>query len=927
MMNMYRMLSVLFVIAIYACSTTAQDLPGKGADQNGLRIPATENTQHLKNFERITVYAETPPWTITNTDVDKGDFVLIFASGKAKFGQYLDPAIFRLFIKIEDHLSFIIPKNPSYFSTVYSGRLKFATGHSPKTKTPEVIDSIWYRNNSGSYRVDIFVIAASNEMYLPAALNDVARSNRKDEIFQSQVKAFNGPTKAELKRETADALKSAWFRTVHYSGRIKIIDALSERKETNAIFYCFNNVNKVGRPIHKMDHLSFIRAFGKLKDSRAVEKTGDYVLDPDPDIKTQALNTLGQIKDADNIEKVFPALNDKNPNLRWKAIHILGEIGNPKAAERISLLLADDDAMVRDSAESVLRQLGVSNEKIQGWKNKAEKLVKQPLTLDEVYRAKFEYQKAVIEKEELQAKLQSETDVKKELEGALNERELALKNKQQLVESLYENERELKSKFAQLNIAQQQSEEYQAELQRLNAKVQSLNAELKQAKTQTATENVQQELDKILEAKSKLEQESQNSQKKESMLRDEITGLNALAEKTRLEAEAAKKEVVALRNREKQLTTQVDELKQRLDRSLAPVLVVSKPINGSKIESPNTLLHFIAVDDKGIRDIDVSLNGNPVKIDRQRGLKVVSTDRKFSKKIDIVEKLQLQKGQNIIKITVVDIDGVSQEELIQVTRVKSRGHIWAIVIGINQYRNTRNLKYAVNDARAFKGYLKEYVGIPDERIFYLENQNATRDNIQSLLGTQLKRKASKEDTVIIFYAGHGAVETDPSNPDGDGFEKYLLPYDADLNDLYTTSISMDEIRKIFQRIRADRLIFIADTCYSGASGGRTMMASKTRANLSDKFYERISKGKGRVIISSCSANEISKEDDSLKHGVFSYYMLEGLKGRADQDADGIITVSELFSYISRKVPAASAQDQHPVKKGETEGELVIGRVK
>jgi hypothetical protein len=43
--------------------------------------------------------------------------------------------------------------------------------------------------------------------------------------------------------------------------------------------------------------------------------------------------------------------------------------------------------------------------------------------------------------------------------------------------------------------------------------------------------------------------------------------------------------------------------------------------------------------------------------------------------------------------------------------------------------------------------------------------------------------------------------------------------------------------------------------------------------------------------------------------------------------DGIITVSEVFSYLSRKVPQASDQDQHPVKKGETEGELVIGRVK
>ena len=74
-------------------------------------------------------------------------------------------------------------------------------------------------------------------------------------------------------------------------------------------------------------------------------------------------------------------------------------------------------------------------------------------------------------------------------------------------------------------------------------------------------------------------------------------------------------------------------------------------------------------------------------------------------------------------------------------------------------------------------------------------------------------------------------------------------------------------------------------------------------------------------------NEISKEDDKLRHGIFSYYLLEGLKGKADQDADGIINISELFGYISRKVPEASGQDQHPVKKGEIEGELVIGRIK
>ncbi len=160
--------------------------------------------------------------------------------------------------------------------------------------------------------------------------------------------------------------------------------------------------------------------------------------------------------------------------------------------------------------------------------------------------------------------------------------------------------------------------------------------------------------------------------------------------------------------------------------------------------------------------------------------------------------------------------------------------------------------------------------------------------------------------------------------DGDGFEKYPLAHEADLNDLYTTVISMDEIKKIFQRIRVERLIFIADTCYSGASGGRTILSSKTRASLSDSFYERITRGKARVSIASCSANEVSKEDDKLKHGVFTYYLIEGLRGRADYDKDGLITVEEIFGYLSKTVPNASRQDQHPIKKGVTEGEFIIG---
>jgi uncharacterized caspase-like protein len=195
------------------------------------------------------------------------------------------------------------------------------------------------------------------------------------------------------------------------------------------------------------------------------------------------------------------------------------------------------------------------------------------------------------------------------------------------------------------------------------------------------------------------------------------------------------------------------------------------------------------------------------------------------------------------------------------------------------------------------------------------------------LGTLLRRSAGKDDTVIIFLAGHGATDQDSSSPDGDGLEKYILPHNADPKDLYTSAMPMSEIARIFQRINSERLIFISDTCYSGGSGGRTIPIAGKRANISGIFWERLSQGKGRVILTASDANEVSVEKDELKHGVFTYYLLEGLRGKADLDKDKLITVDEVYRYVSTKVPQATGQNQHPVRKGETTGHIVLGVVK
>jgi uncharacterized caspase-like protein len=131
---------------------------------------------------------------------------------------------------------------------------------------------------------------------------------------------------------------------------------------------------------------------------------------------------------------------------------------------------------------------------------------------------------------------------------------------------------------------------------------------------------------------------------------------------------------------------------------------------------------------------------------------------------------------------------------------------------------------------------------------------------------------------------------------------------------------------IFGRIRADRLVFISDACFSGASGGRTTLSAGMRAgNLSEDFIEKLAQGRGRIILTSSGANEVSHESDQLGHGIFTYYLLKGLNGEADVDRDKLVSADEISLYLKKMVRDATKGTQNPVKKGDSEGVLIMGR--
>ena len=399
--------------------------------------------------------------------------------------------------------------------------------------------------------------------------------------------------------------------------------------------------------------------------------------------------------------------------------------------------------------------------------------------------------------------------------------------------------------------------------------------------------------------------------------------LNQLEEmKQQLEEERKKttllsEELLEKVSRERDLLDQLQEAKKD-----PPVIVVATPRDGTELEVGTISFAGVAEDDQGLKALQIFVNDNLIQAEVSRSIKVAAT--KPPSRLEFSERILLQPGKNEISVLATDTDGLTTERTLAVHYHEMRKNVWAVIVGIDNYQKNRHLKYAVNDARAFYDHLIQNNRIPEENVTLMVDEEATFARLRSTLGTHLKNKAGKEDMVIIYFAGHGACEKDVMSPDGDGLEKYILPCDADPKDLYGSALPMSEVSRIFSRISSERLIFIADACYSGASGGRTIRLTGMRSNLSDAFLDRIASGKGRVILTASGPNEISAENDELKHGVFTYFLLEGLGGKADTDKDGIITVDEVYRYVSREVPRATDQGQHPAKKGIVEGQLILG---
>jgi uncharacterized caspase-like protein len=255
---------------------------------------------------------------------------------------------------------------------------------------------------------------------------------------------------------------------------------------------------------------------------------------------------------------------------------------------------------------------------------------------------------------------------------------------------------------------------------------------------------------------------------------------------------------------------------------------------------------------------------------------------------------------------------------------------WAVVIGVSKYKDSRiaGLRYASDDARSFYDLLvsQQTGGYAPSRVKLLLDSDATVQGIRNALFNWLKQ-ALEEDMVTIYFAGHGSPES-PDSPNN----LFLLPYDAQYDDITTSGFPMWDIETALKRfIRAKKVVVIADACHSGGVGQSYDIARRGDRGLAvnpiSASIQNLSQlGDGIVVISASDDKQLSQEGQKWGggHGVFTYYLLKGLGGDADYNRDGHVTLGEIIPYLSEKVRRETGNAQSPTVAGKFDPALSIG---
>ena len=231
---------------------------------------------------------------------------------------------------------------------------------------------------------------------------------------------------------------------------------------------------------------------------------------------------------------------------------------------------------------------------------------------------------------------------------------------------------------------------------------------------------------------------------------------------------------------------------------------------------------------------------------------------------------------------------------------------WAVIIGIDKYKYSDQLNYAVKDAEAVKDMLISKFDFPEENIRYLMNEEATLTNIKLNLG-EVATSADENDRILVFYSGHGETMQG-----ADGSERgYIIPFEGRQDKPYATGFAMDEILTTSQLSKSKHMLFLMDACYSGLMTENRKGLAKPKG---DRTLLKLANQKARQIITAGGSGEQVIERDEWQHSAFTKNLLASLDDwEADGNGDGYVTADELGTHLRTSVTEDSDLLQTPQK--------------
>jgi hypothetical protein len=347
-------------------------------------------------------------------------------------------------------------------------------------------------------------------------------------------------------------------------------------------------------------------------------------------------------------------------------------------------------------------------------------------------------------------------------------------------------------------------------------------------------------------------------------------------------------------------------LTQDIRRSFSspPSVRIISPQGGESYEEETITITVGATDTGGGID-EIRLYHNDTAVSgSHRGVKIIPAGNRLEK----IYQVALLPGENVFRAVGFSKDRTESdphEIKVRHTGTPRKAELHLVTIGINNYQNpSLQLNFAVADAQGLRDFFGKKWPALFSKLNTIEvyDKQATKANIQKLLA---ELKAREQDVVIIYLAGHGTSIAD---------EWYFICHDVTHpereDQVQTNGISSTEMARMIMNIPALKKALLIDSCKSGG-----FLQALSRGVEDRRAIAQLARATGTHVIAASTDKQLSSEISQLGHGVFTYALLQGLRGKAE-NRERIVTVRGLIAYLEGELPGISEKyrniPQYPV---------------